>query len=428
MKRLLLISPAFPPNATAGAARCERFARYLQGFDWGVDVVTIKPRRDFFQDNKRLNRLGNYLSVHFTSNFSPWVWLRDKRPRHPLIRALRSILMRIFSFPDHMLLWALFAVKEGLGICKSKGVDAIYTTSPPHSVHLAGLALSQLTRKPWVADFRDPWTLNPYRRKAIGDGILLKVERIMEKAVLEKSCRVLANTQANRKNLLRAFPLVEPDKVVYLPNGWEDFPAIGSPIKDDAPLTIVHAGNFYPRFKPYGLLYALSAWQNGEHLREIPAIRKEDIQVILLGSSDLETKQLVQNFGIEKMVHIEPWVPLEDARRIMCQADALWASLGTGRESSTFVPSKLFEYIASKRPIIGFFPEGEAASLIRETGTGVVFTNDDPNPIIQLLHDMILTKRKKRHKWYNPNNDAINSYHIERIVDKLNRVLDEAIQ
>jgi len=57
----------------------------------------------------------------------------------------------------------------------------------------------------------------------------------------------------------------------------------------------------------------------------------------------------------------------------MCGADLLWASLGTGNESSTYIPSKLFEYIAAKRPIWGFFPEGEAAYLIRETNVGETF-------------------------------------------------------
>ena len=70
---------------------------------------------------------------------------------------------------------------------------------------------------------------------------------------------------------------------------------------------------------------------------------------------------------------------------MMCQADLLWASLGTGKESSTYIPSKLFEYIAAKRPIIGFFPEGDAELLIKEAGFGTVFSTDDPAPIISFL-------------------------------------------
>ena len=63
----------------------------------------------------------------------------------------------------------------------------------------------------------------------------------------------------------------------------------------------------------------------------------------------------------------------------------LWASLGYSKESSTYIPSKLYEYIAANKPILGFFPEGEASNLIKSTGTGVVFHKDDYSEIIKII-------------------------------------------
>jgi len=225
MKRLLMVTYPFPPNSSAGAMRSERFARYLPQFGWAVDVVTIKPRQDMFKDTELLAKLGENVRVHFTRTLDPWLWLKDKNPKNFLLRGIRSVLMRLFAFPDHMLLWVPFAVQAGLKVFRQNRIDAIYTTSPPHSTHLAGLIVSSFTGKPWIADFRDPWTLNAYREKGAIERFLLRLEKMMEQTVLKNASLVLANTKANQQNLLKAFPFLNEEKVLHLPNGWEEFPA-----------------------------------------------------------------------------------------------------------------------------------------------------------------------------------------------------------
>ena len=422
-----MISYPFPPTASAGAVRSERFARYLSEMGWQIEVVTIKPRSDLFEDNDRVHNFSKNVTIHPTNTFDPWLMLIDKRPKNIFIRAIRSLLMRIFSFPDHMTTWIPFAVKAGLKICKNKHIDAIYTTSPPHSTHLAVLILSRIKKIPWVADFRDPWTLNAYRGNNGLDKLLMKIEKIMEKTVYVNSSAILANTKANRKNMLEAFSFIKKDKVVYLPNGWEEFAEndIYEGGKNEQ-LTIVHAGTFYPKFKPYALFYALSAWRKGDHPKTILPLNKSNIQIILLGARDETTKKLIVELGLEEFVIIKPWVAQAEAQKYMCQADLLLASLGTGKESATYVPSKLFEYIAAGRPIIGFFPEGEASSLIKKTGTGKVFTTDDSAPVIDFLSKLIF-REEKCTEYFSKNNYTITGYHIKSITAKLDRILESLV-
>jgi len=422
-----MISYPFPPNASAGAVRSERFARYLEELGWKVNVITIKPRSDLSGYNNSQYFVPN-MNIHATSTLDPWLWLREKSAKKLILRGIRSVLMRLFSFPDHMLLWLPFALKRALSIYRKEKFNAIYTTSPPHSTHLIGLILSKLTGIPLLADFRDPWTLNAYRGNSGFDKLLMKIEKIMEKAVYVNSSVILANTKANRKNMLKTFSFIKKNKVVYLPNGWEEFTE--NNIYDDKKnkqLTIVHAGTFYPKFKPYALFYALSAWRKGEYSKTILPLNKGDIQIILLGAKDETTKKLIMELGLEEFVIIKPWVAQAEARKYMCQADLLLASLGTGKESSTYVPSKLFEYMAAKRPVIGFFYEGESASLINETGIGVVFTKDEPDAIIMYLHEMIKAKENGLPVPYRPDDDKIKKYHIRSIVLKLRDNLESII-
>jgi hypothetical protein len=426
MKRLLMISYPFPPNSSAGAVRSERIARYLPDRGWQVDVVTIKPRQDLFEDNARLTNFSPNVKIHSTRNVDPWLWLKSRRPVNPFFSAVRSMLMKIFSFPDHMLGWVPIAAGTGMEVCRQKNVDVIYTTSPPHSTHLAGYLIARMTRKPWVADFRDPWTLNAYRPKGSMDGLQNKIERRLESAVLKKASLILANTLSNRTNLLKNFPFLGQQKVIHLPNGWEKFPGTGSRRKNGRLFSIVHAGTFYPRFKPYALFYALSAWRNGTLGADAPPFEK-NFQIILLGAGDSETNQVVQDLKLNDIVQLRPWVSQVEARRVMCEADLLWASLGFERESSTYIPSKLYEYIAAGRPILGFFPDGEASNLIKSTGTGVVFHRPDDLKIIHTLSRAIALDGEQCPGWFQPDANVIDSLQIEKIILKLSTVMEQIV-
>jgi hypothetical protein len=427
MKRLLMISYPFPPNATAGAVRSERFARYLPAYGWNVDVVSIKPRKGLFVDQQRLATLPPGVAVHLTPTVDPWLRLRHEAPRNIFLRAGRSGVMRLTSFPDHMLFWVPFAVSAGGRIRRAKKIDAIYTTSPPHSTHLAGLILSQRTGIPWVADFRDPWTLNAYRENGSHESVGFRIERWLETSVLKQARIVLANTDANKRNLAHAFGFLDDQKLIHLPNGWEDFSAgvvYPQPSANGA-FRIVHAGTFYPRFKPYGLLHALADWKKGKKPPEVSALTKDKLHVVLLGARDPETRRVIEALGLEGFVTVTPWVAQEDARAAMCRADMLWATLGTSKESATYVPSKLFEYISAKRPIIGFFPQGEAEQLIKRSGTGRVFTSDEPEPVIRFLDDAIRSKSHGTPLIYKPNREYLESLRAQRVSERFAAILDE---
>ena len=419
-KRVLMISYPFFPNPSAGAVRSGRFARYLTEYGWRVDVVTIKPQ---VTGNQSSEFICKGVNVHRTDTLDPWLNLSKSVPENIILRAIRSILMKIFSFPDHMLLWLPFALKKGLDICEECKINAIYTTSPPHSTQIIGYLLSKMTGIPWVSDFRDPWTLNAYKDMNRVDNLLLQFSALIENAVYKKADVILVNTLANRQKMVTHFPMIPEKKIIYLPNGWEPF---GDDIyrgnrNDKDCLTIVHAGTFYPRFKPYALFHALSCWKKRMCGSDFPDYPDNRIQVILLGSNDPITKQLLEELDLQNIVQIRKWVKQEEAWRNMCQADILLATLGTGEESATYIPSKLFEYIAAKRPIIGFFPEGVACDLIRDTQTGVVFTSDDPLPVIRFLNSMIVQKESAGIP-YTPNAKVVQFYHIRNRVQALSDI------
>ncbi len=133
---------------------------------------------------------------------------------------------------------------------------------------------------------------------------------------------------------------------------------------------------------------------------------------------------MIRELELGDVVEIRQWVPLNEARAIMWHADLLWASLGTGSESSNYVPSKIFEYAAAKRPVIGFFPKGEAETLIRQLGIGIVFTEDDPRPVIGLLKDLTRNRKAAIARIYKPDPNIFQYYHARSLAERLCEILD----
>lgn len=422
MKRLLMISYPFPPNASAGAVRSQRFAHGLRDHGWEVEVVTIKPNDACPQDPPDDAPAEAALTVHHTATLDPWLWLSGKKPRVLPARAARSLGMKLFSFPDHMTLWIPFALNAGMRAHRRRSFDAIYTTSPPHSTHLAGAALAAMTSRPWIADFRDPWTQNTYRSSVFSGKFQRFLDKRMEETVLRRAAVVLANTRLNRANLLRGFREIPEDKIVHLPNGWEDSPATeGLPVTANGPFTVIHSGTFYPWFEPYGLLRGAAVWRRRQAGSDASRLR-----IILLGSHETATERAVDELELRDIVDIRPWVPLEEARRIMQDADVLWATLGTGAAAAGYVPSKLLEYVGARKPIWGFFPDGEAADIIRSTSAGTVFTSENPDDVA--AHIAAAIERKARFDWprISEAGPALDAYRLNSVVDRFAGLLDSA--
>jgi hypothetical protein len=59
--------------------------------------------------------------------------------------------------PDSYAGWSRRARAAAERRAQGGGFDAMLSSSPPDSVHLAALAVHRRTGLPWVADFRDPW-------------------------------------------------------------------------------------------------------------------------------------------------------------------------------------------------------------------------------------------------------------------------------
>ena len=97
-----------------------------------------------------------------------------------------------------------------------------------------------------------------------------------------------------------------------------------------------------------------------------------------MGSLPSFVEEMFQEAGLENNLVFLPFRPMNEAIRQMQKSDIL---LLLGVENSTMgvIPSKLFEYLSCRRPILAYGLENDAATILQRSGAGYHAPFDDPD-------------------------------------------------
>jgi len=448
MKRVLIVAYAFPPVATAGVMRPLRFVKYLPRYGWESIVLTIRRRPDLAQDPALLSEIPAGTHVCRTFTCDPWVWTRSLRRRlsetataekdlhkaaspssgadvlRPgFVERIRRLCRDVVSTPDHQISWLPFAVAGGLRLFRRFRYDAILTTSPPASSHLIGLVLSRLIRRPWLADFRDPWMNHPLFDEWGRSKPRIFIEKRLERAVIKGADAVVCNTPANRERLMEAYPELPQEKFKVIPNGYDKEYIDSIAPRSFQKLTIAHTGIFYPHLEPYFFFEALSHWiGRNDNERALDG----RFQVLLVGSREKSLESLVERLKLNKYVQFVERVSHDEALAIAKGADALLVSLGFDRRSLGWVPLKLYDYLGCRKPILAFLPEGgQAAEIIADGNAGQVISTPSYERVYEFLDHLRDAKDAGRSSTlYQPHNGALGEYEQACLTERLSEILD----
>jgi hypothetical protein len=113
----------------------------------------------------------------------------------------------------------------------------------------------------------------------------------------------------------------------------------------------------------------------------------------VLGGTPGDVRRALAGTGIEEHVVFEGLLPYREAMRRVAGADVLL--LVVGRNHAEMLPGKLFDYLATGRPVIGIGPiPSEAADLLKASGAGVMLDPDDVPGIASALQAHFLAPRR----------------------------------
>jgi len=243
--------------------------------------------------------------------------------------------------------------------------DVVLSSASPITSHLIGLATSRTVGVPWVADFRDPWTLLDRARPLARP--LRALNARTERALVRRASRViLADEHWDLVGLRRDDP-----RRVVITNGADeaDFESSAGdharPPEDRFRLS--HIGSLFGGRDPAPVFEAI------ERLAHMGVLDARRFEVAIIGNVWLAGRTFEPG---AVPITVIPYVEHARAVTEMRSATALLFYEPAHRVGAA---GKIFEYLVSGRPILSVAPrENVSAQLVAELGAGVTARPDDP--------------------------------------------------
>lgn len=365
---VLMVAFHYPPEgSSSGVLRTLKFSKYLPHHGWTPHVLTLRERVYRVKDEGLRSDIPPEAVVHRTRGFDSTRTL-----------AIRGRHLAMASVPDPFISWLPFGVAGGLKAIRGAGIRAIFSTSPIPTAHLIAAALKRRTGLRWVADFRDPW-IEEGQHPAPGS-IRHAIESRLERAVIRNADRIVTTTPYLRADFLARYPMLDPDKVRVIYNGYDesDFARLPVPAREPR-FEILHAGLVTREYRdPAPLLEAVA------RLIGAGVMSRADVRLVFLGArSYFEStagRALVGRLGLEDVLEASPRIPNRDTLGRLRRASCLLI-LQASDDTRSLIPAKAFECLRVERPILAITGDGATADLLKKMDRCAVIEPSDPEAL-----------------------------------------------
>jgi glycosyltransferase involved in cell wall biosynthesis len=292
--------------------------------------------------------------------------------------------------------WARAATRKALEIARGLPPGIVIATSPAHAAILAGGRIAGSLGWPLILDYRDPWSAYEWPAWRRGKITQWCARRLEQSLVRQSDARVL-NTPAMREWFEKFFPQSPGARNFVIPNGFDAAPATPAPDATGV-IEIVHAGEI---FAGRTLLPVLRAMQR-------VAARHPGRQLRLTTYGDLPATELqrIRDAALENLLQIRPRIPFTELFAALQRAHLLLAVVSDHMLYST--PYKVYDYMATGRPILGLAPRGAALfNLLSDSGAGLCLEPTDESGLETALEQLLsgeaspVRARVDRFRWSN---------------------------
>ena len=366
MKRVLVVTYYWPPSGGSGVQRWVKFAKYLPQEGWQPVIYTPENPEYTAIDHTLEAEIPHTVEIirrPITEPYNLYRKLMGKGASTDMKTltagasggAVTEISSGKKSFKQRLSLWIrgnLFVPDPRVGWVKPS-VRFLKKYLAEHPVDVIVTT--------WIPDFRDPWSRMYYLKHLPMSARTWRRLRSMEQSVLDDCSTVLAVTPLVQEE----FQAQTKTPVAMITNGYDggDFEQAVEP---DGFFNVVHTGLFAADGNPLNLWKALGikAWADADF--------KAALRLRLVGKVDREVYDAIAEAGLKDNVVDLGYRDHLTAVREQLAATMLVLPLRNDPEYRPILPGKLFEYLASRRPVLGIGQEdGAMARVLANTGAGV---------------------------------------------------------
>lgn len=419
MKRVLVIAYLFPPIANSGTQRPLKFTKYLGQHGWQPTVMTAAQFDGQRTDPGLLEEMPAGLEVIRVPMLNERIadTIRKiglhTRLANRIADGVRWRWQARVTGPDMFALWRPTATRAALELFRTQPFDAIYATGYPWTSLVIGRDVSRATGRPLIADFRDPWASEDLYRDHRAPH---EEEIALERSVVEQASSVLTVSATFTRRLRASYPDLADAKFQTITNGF-DPEDIALPVQErpsGGRFRIAFAGVWKEGYNP-APLYDVIEWL----MRSQPELLN-GVELIAAGFPPGEAHRR----GLSEYIREVGVLPHRDAVALMHSADLLFMTNASGARQQLAVPGKLYEYLATGKPVLALTdPDGDAARTLRRVGGGVSVSPDDPGELLELMRKLC---RERRLDVPALNQEVLAGFGRPQLTGRLAALLDDA--
>ncbi len=420
MKKVLIITYYWPPSGGAGVQRILKFAKYFPQFGIKPYVVTVREDKASYPvtDNTLKRDIPEEAEIYRTDTSEPYNFYsailgkksiptgfsNESKPN--IIQKISRFIRGNFFVPDGRKGWIKYAFDEACRIIEKEKISTIITTSPPHSVQIAGLLLKKKYKKEinWIADLRDPWTDIYFYNEFHHLNFAKKRDLKYESEVLENADDIITVGKSLKELFIKKSDRIEPDKIHIIPNGFdeEDFKYSGSrqeTFKNE--FIITYTGTIAESYRPevfFDSLKTVALNNTGNKFR-----------LRFIGNPANSLIEYMKSISLGEILEVIPTVTHEKSIDYLSESTVLLLVIPEIKNDRGILTGKLFEYLASQKPVICIGPpDGDAADIISECSAGRTFARNDGKGIVDYLNELV--SEWKKNNELKTNNDKFRKY------------------
>jgi hypothetical protein len=384
--RLLYLAYYFPPAHTVGCVRAYNTAKWLTRRGWEVTVVT--PGQSVWRRTQALEEIEQAIAkegIRCIRTDHRWAFLSPDQLQSRddfLGRLAGGVGRKVSRFlgVERERGWMAEAARACAGL-EPEDVDVVLASGPPFSSFELARDLAKNLRAPFVLDYRDLWSSNPYAARPLPPATVR-----LERELLSSAAAVTVVSPGLAASLASRFGL--DGKLGIVTNGFDvEEMSLVRP-ESFGHFAIVYAGQFYPPKSRVDPIMAL--------LRRLKEGGGSDTPWMFhyYGLHEAHVLEGARRFGVEDRVvshgNVSRAKSLAAVRGAGISIVVVSASDEAGPEDRGVVTGKVYEAIGLGTPLLAFAPAGSDLEGVLETaGLGRRFSPTDDEQAVRFVRSVM---------------------------------------
>lgn len=377
MKKVLIISPNFPPINAADMHRVRQSLPYFKEMGWHPIVIAVEPKYvEMSEDPLLLKTFPEDTEIYRVKAWDS-KWTRKFGLGNLGYRAwwnTRKFCRKVF---------------------RENKIDLVYFSTTMFPIMTLGPYWKRKYKVPFIIDMQDPWRNDfylsvPKNQRPPKFWIAYRMDKCLEAKTMKKVDGIVSVSEGYPKELESRYPgCVKASESLVIPFAgapidFEILDNVNLPnklfSKDDDHINISYIGrgghDMYLALKSFFLAVK-------EGLNKDPGLYKK-LRLYFVGTSyamDGKGKKTVEpvakEAGIEdQVIEYTDRLPYFEAMKVLKDSDMVFVP---GSTDSQYTASKLYPYILVKKPLLAVFNENSSVcTILEELNAGEVITfNDD---------------------------------------------------